>query len=125
MTTKRTLRSLHIGVGGRGQWPIKLATAPDSGFQPVTLCDLSQAALEGARQVCGLDASRCHTGLDEALKSAAEADCAIICAPTHLHVPLVKRCVEAGLPTLVEKGMAPSWAEACDLVNFVEKRGAK
>ena len=52
-------------------------------------------------------------------------DCAFICAPTHLHVPLVKRCVEAGVRNvLVEKGMAPNWADACELVRFVEERRA-
>ncbi|MBE7211727.1 MAG: Gfo/Idh/MocA family oxidoreductase [Gluconacetobacter diazotrophicus] len=126
MTSGRAvLKSFHLGVGGRGQWPIRQAT-PAAGYAPTLLCDPNPAALESARAACGLDEAACHTDLDAALAAAAEAvDCAIICAPTRLHVPLVKRCVEVGVRhVLVEKGMAPNWADACELVRFVEARRA-
>lgn len=119
-----TLKSLHIGVGGRGNWPITLAT-PERGFRPAALCDLSAPALAAAREKTGLPESACYTDLGKALE-ASKVDCAIICAPTHLHVPLVKRCVEAGVKSvLVEKGMATSWNEARDLIQFVLAHEAK
>lgn len=119
----RGLRSLHIGVANRGTWPLTLAT-PQRGFIPTALCDRREDALAEARSRCGLGESACYREVEEALKRT-DLDCAIICAPTHWHVPLVKQCVAAGLPVLVEKGMAPSWEEACDLVAFVQRHGAK
>ena len=121
------LKSLHIGVGGRGQWPIQRAV-PAAGFAPTVLCDPGAAALESARAATGLDADACHADLDAALPAARArgVDCAIICAPTRLHVPLVKRCVEAGLTNvLVEKGMASHWADARELVRFVDEHRAR
>ena len=120
----KILKSLHIGVGGRGQWPIQRAV-PATGFAPTILCDPSQVALESARVTCGLEAAACHSDIEVALSSADELDCAIICAPTRLHVPLVKRCVEAGLTNvLVEKGMAANWPDACELARFVDEHRA-
>ena len=124
VTTRKILKSLHVGVGGRGQWPIQLAT-PAAGFTPTILCDPGRAALDAARVSCGLEPAACHTDLDTALAEADGVDCAIVCAPTHLHVALVKQCVEAGVRhVLVEKGMAPNWPDACGLVRFVEERRA-
>ncbi len=126
MSAGTVLKSLHVGVGGRGQWPIRLATLA-AGFVPTTLCDPDPAALDRARAASGLDPAACHASLDAALSAADTdgVDCAFICAPTHLHVPLIKRCVEAGVRNvLVEKGMAPNWADACELVRFVEAHRA-
>lgn len=126
MQPGKVLRSLHVGVGGRGQWPVQLAT-PTAGFVPTLLCDPSLTALDDARAACGLEPTACHTDLEAALAAARdhEIDCALVCAPTHLHVSLVKRCVEAGVRNvLVEKGMAPNWADACELVRFIDEHRA-
>jgi predicted dehydrogenase len=121
--SKRVLRSLHIGVGNRGTWPLRYAR-PENGFQPVALCDPNPQALEQARAATGLAAEDCHQEVRHALEKAG-ADCAIICAPTHLHLPLARQCAEAGLSILMEKGMAPSWKEARELAACIEERGIK
>lgn len=123
MKTKGILKSLHIGVGNRGYWPLKLASV-ETGFQPVALCDPIPSALEEAQYLYSLPRSACFTDLEEALRTGG-ADCAIICAPTHLHFSLVQRCITAGLPVLVEKGMASSWHEARELVDFITRHNAK
>ncbi len=117
------LRTLLVGVGGRGEWALRLAV-PACGFRPVALCDVKADALDGARAATGLGESACFRDLGTALRSV-EADCVILCAPTHLHRPLTEECVSAGLAVLVEKGMAPSWEEACALVRFVAGHDAK
>jgi predicted dehydrogenase len=120
--TQKLLRVLHIGVSNRGEWPLQKCN-PSTGFIPTALCDVSPAALEKARGITGLPASACYTDVDLALKSAA-VDCVIICAPTVLHVPLCKKVIDAGLPVLVEKGMAPDWASARDLAQTVKAKNA-
>lgn len=119
---KKTLRVLHVGVSNRGAWPLEKCNA-DTGFAPAYLCDVSEEALAKARGLTGLPASACGTDYAKALRDA-EADCVIICAPTVLHVKLATMAVEAGLPVLVEKGMAPDWRSAQQLAATVKKHNA-
>ena len=121
-TQRTVLRVLHVGVANRGEWPLRLCNA-STGFAPAALCDVSADALTHARSITGLDESACFTDFDRALDDA-DVDCAIICAPTVLHVPLAVKCVERGLPVLVEKGMAPNWTDACALVRAATERDA-
>lgn len=119
---RRRLKVLHVGVTNRGYWPIAHAT-PDTGFVSHALCDVNSAALDAAGQKTGLPESACYTDFDEALARSG-AECVIICTPTKFHVPLAMRAIDAGLPVLVEKGMAPDWASAQAFVSFVQDRKA-
>jgi predicted dehydrogenase len=121
-TEKKVLRVLHIGVSNRGTWPLKNCKRA-TGFVPAALCDVTSAALEQARQQTGLDESACFTDADKAI-AESDVDCVIVCTPTILHVPLAKKAIAAGLPVLVEKGMAPDWASATDLVRTARAKNA-
>lgn len=122
MTEKKLLRVLHVGVANRGEWPLKLCNEL-TGFTPAALCDMSADALTSARAITGLTEADSFTDFDEALR-CAEVNCVIICAPTVLHVQLASKAIEAGLPMLVEKGMAPDWANAQKLAKLVRDRNA-
>ena len=122
MTEKKLLRVLHVGVANRGEWPLKLCNE-STGFIPAALCDMSTDALASARNITGLTESDSFTDFDDALKRA-DVDCVIICAPTVHHVPLASKAIEAGIPVLVEKGMAPDWASAQKLAKLVRERNA-
>jgi predicted dehydrogenase len=115
-------RVLHVGVANRGEWPLKLCNE-STGFQPAALCDMSHDALAGARKITGLSEAESFTDCDVALKRG-NVDCVIICAPTVFHVPLASKAIEAGLPVLVEKGMAPDWANAQKLAKLARERNA-
>lgn len=121
-TGKRLLRVLHVGVANRGRWPLERCNER-TGFKPAALCDVSADALAGARKLTGLDEKDCYTDFDRAL-AEADVDCVIICTPTVLHVPLATKCIAAGKPVLVEKGMAPDWASAQALVRRATEAGA-
>ncbi len=116
---KEILRTIHIGVGNRGQWPLKLAT-PERGFQPVALVDTNAPALAAARVICG-DVPT-YASVDAAL-AETPADAAIICTPTRFHLEQGSRCLQAGLHVLVEKGMAPNLADATALVAAAQAAG--
>ena len=113
---------LHVGVTNRGRWPLEYAT-PASGFVSHALCDISPAALAEARQTTGLPESACFTDAGEVIARSG-ADCVIICAPTIFHVPMATLALEAGMPVLMEKGMAPDWNTARAFVTLVESRRA-
>ncbi|MBL8311855.1 MAG: Gfo/Idh/MocA family oxidoreductase [Burkholderiales bacterium] len=49
----------------------------------------------------------------------------VLATPNALHVPQALQCVEAGVPCLVEKPIAPTVAEAETLVAAVKERGGR
>jgi predicted dehydrogenase len=122
ITGNKLLRVLHVGVANRGEWPLKLCNE-STGFRPAALCDMSRDALASAREITGLSEAQSFTDYDAALANT-DVDCVIICAPTVFHVPLASKAIDAGLPVLVEKGMAPDWASARKLAQLARERNA-
>ncbi|HEY4249096.1 MAG TPA: Gfo/Idh/MocA family oxidoreductase [Lacunisphaera sp.] len=116
---KPILRAIHVGVGNRGQWPLRLAT-PAAGFQPVALVDPNEDLRTRAKVLCGEVPA--FADLDEAL-AKSKADVAIICSPTRFHFAQGAQCLRAGLHVLVEKGMAPTLADAKGLVATAGAEG--
>jgi predicted dehydrogenase len=65
-----------------------------------------------------------YSSLDELLaKDPPEG--VVLATPNQLHVPQALQCIEAGLPVLLEKPIAPTVAEGLRLVEEVERRSAK
>ncbi|MDB5326729.1 MAG: hypothetical protein JWM57_2298 [Phycisphaerales bacterium] len=122
-TEKKLLKVLHIGVANRGVWPLEKCNA-STGFASHALCDVSDAALESAREKTGLPTSAVFKDVKTAMRDGG-ADVAIACVPTMLHVPMAKLALDAGLPILIEKGMAPDWASAQDLANTTRQKQGK
>jgi predicted dehydrogenase len=123
METSPILRTLHVGVGRRGEWPLELCR-PERGFQPVGLCDSVPEHLRAARARTGLGADECYTDFAAMLESVP-ADVLIICTPTPTHVPMARAAIARGLAVITEKGMATTWSEARALVADVAARSAR
>ena len=117
------LRSIHVGTGGRGTWPIDVVTA-DPNWEPVALVDVNRTFLQDAREKTGLGKSACFSSLKEAAK-AVNADAALICTPTETHAPFARMGFEAGLHVLVEKGMTTDLPLAKQLVKEGEESGVR
>ena len=123
------IRTIHVGVGRRGRWPLEVLTATssktaDARFQPAALVDVSPELLAEAQALTGLDVSDSFPKLDSAL-AAVEADAVIICTPTMYHAPLARLAFDAGKHVLVEKGMTTNWQDAIALVGEAESAGVK
>ncbi len=123
MSKRAPIRSIHVGVGRRGRWPLDVLTA-DPRFQPAALVDVSPQLLAEAQAVTGLDESASFSGLDAAL-ATVPADAVIICTPTEFHAPLARLAFAAGKHVLVEKGMTTNWQDAIALVADAESAGVK
>ncbi len=65
-----------------------------------------------------------YTSLD-ALLAAQCCDAIVLATPNALHVPQALQCMSAGLPVLLEKPIAPTVAQAQQLVDAVESKKAK
>jgi predicted dehydrogenase len=61
--------------------------------------------------------------IDELWQAASEHDLVVIGTPNRFHVPIALTALEAGLHVVIDKPMAPTAAEAQELVAHAEERG--
>jgi predicted dehydrogenase len=117
------LRSLHIGVGGRGKKHLQAALDSDY-LRPVALVDVDPAHLEAARGLTGLPATACYTQVEDAL---AETDCdaVVVASPVIYHAAQIMAALQAGRHVLTEKCFAVGLAEAERCVAEAERRDLK
>ena len=108
------VRTLHVGVGGRGVWPLRAMPARDD-FQPVGLVDVRADKLAAARELTQLPESACFTALEEALE-AVEADAVVVITPPDFHAKHCHMAIQAGKHVLVEKPFTKDLASAKALV---------
>ena len=59
----------------------------------------------------------------EVFENASEHDFVVVAAPNDAHVDLTRRALDAGLPVVVDKPLAPTVAEARSLVEQAERLG--
>jgi scyllo-inositol 2-dehydrogenase (NADP+) len=75
------------------------------------------------------EASRAHpearvvSDAEEVFGTASEHDFVVVAAPNDVHVELTRRALDAGLPVMVDKPLAPTAAEARSLVEQAEGLG--
>lgn len=112
------LRVAMIGLGdiARKAYLPVLGPRPDVELTFVTRNAEALAALGAAWRV-----ERLHADLDAAL--AQGFDAAFVHAATAAHPDIVRRLIEAGVPTLVDKPIADTAAESEALVDLAETRG--
>jgi len=110
------VRTIHIGVGGRGVWPLD-AMAHRTDFQPVALVDIRHDKLEAARQRTGLGPQACFHSLEEALE-AVPADAVVVITPPDFHAKHCHLALQAGRHVLVEKPFTKDLGSADALVRL-------
>ena len=107
-----------VGAGRIGRLHGRLL-ARQPGVETVVVHDaIPETATRVASDIGGIPAANLEQALDA-------ADAVVIAAPTDAHARLVRTAVEAGLPTFVEKPLAFDLAESEDLVELVERTGAR
>ncbi|MEU3194879.1 Gfo/Idh/MocA family oxidoreductase [Streptomyces sp. NPDC006992] len=109
-----------IGLGdiaGKAYLPVLMA---QPGLEP-HLVTRTPATLGAVGDAYRVPAAHRHTGLDGLL--AARPDAAFVHAATSAHPELVRRLLEAGVPTFVDKPLAYELATSRALVELAERRG--
>lgn len=107
------------GAGYIGQAHMAAALASDT-VQLSAVVDPSPAARAQADRA-GVPL---YASLD-ALWAQDRPDGVVLATPNALHVPQAMACIEAGVPCLLEKPIAPTVAQAQALVQQVRARGAR
>lgn len=105
---------MRLAVLGQGSIGRRHARLLDELGHDVTVFDPAGVAEDGAARV---------TIAPSAADALAGADAALVATPTALHVAHARAALEAGLPTLVEKPLATTAAEASELERLAAERG--
>lgn len=116
------------GQGGYIGWVHRLAARLDDCYEFVAgaLSSDEKTALESGRALF-LDPSRTYT--DYRAMAAAEAqrpdciDVVAIVTPNHLHAPVAKAFLEAGIHVMCDKPLAMSLAEAVEMRDLAQQHG--
>ncbi|MEA2481111.1 MAG: hypothetical protein QOJ07_3033 [Thermoleophilaceae bacterium] len=113
---------VRVGVVGLGYWGPNLVRVlvETPGVELTWISDLDESRTE--RLARRYPAARTTTNLDDLLDDP-ELDAIALATPVGSHHPLARRCLEAGKHVLVEKPLAPSGAEAEDLIALAEAQG--
>lgn len=114
------IRAGVLGLGKIAQLKYlpELAANPD--YEISALCDRSASlrAAVGARY--GVDAKSCFSDLDDLLR---DTSLDLLVVLNHDHRGVVARAIERGIPTLVEKPLCWTSADAAKLLALSERRG--
>ncbi|HWC25028.1 MAG TPA: Gfo/Idh/MocA family oxidoreductase [Solirubrobacteraceae bacterium] len=113
---------LNVAVVGYGYWGPNLVrnVMTSSTMQLAALCERDAARADAFRS--RMPGVRIEEDLD-ALLLDPSLDAVIVATPPNTHYALCKRTLQAGKHVLVEKPMARSSAEACELKAMAEHRG--
>ncbi len=116
-------RLIHVGVAGRGRWPVNLVPERDD-FESVALVDIYEEKFEPAMASTGLPESACFRTIEQALNNV-ESDAIVVITPPDLHAEMCLEAVRAGKHVLVEKPFTKSLASAKQVVKEVEENEVK
>ncbi len=112
-----TLRVAVIGAGYFSQFHVEAWTAMDS-VSEVYLCDTDQSRARTLAERFGVTQVFTDAGRMLADHSVDLVD---IVTPPASHLPLVRLAVGHGLPVVCQKALAPTSAEAEEIVNVAER----
>ena len=118
-----SIRTIHIGVGGRGAWPLRLMLERDD-YEPVALVDIHPGNMAAARELTGLAEAACFTNLQDALETV-EADAVVVITPPDMHARQCLDAVRAGKHVLVEKPLTKQLDYARQIVDEADEAGVK
>src|SRR5947209_6147365 len=111
------LRIGVIGVGHLGKEHARILSGIP-GIRLAGVADVNPAQAEAVAQRCGTRAYTDYTPL------LTEIDAAVIAVPTSQHHAVACDVLRRGIPTLVEKPLAATQAQAEDLLALSRKHGA-
>ena len=118
-----TIRTIHVGAGGRGRWPLN-RFRDRTDFEAVALVDVSEENLATARETTGLGEEACFSTPADALQ-AVDADAVVVITPPDLHAGQCLEAVRAGKHVLVEKPFTKDLSQARQIVAEASERGLK
>jgi predicted dehydrogenase len=109
-------RILVVGTGSIGERHVRCLQK--TGRAEVGICEISSELRERIAHAYGIQAV--HSELDAALSE--QWDAAVIATPAHTHIPLARKCAEAGVHLFIEKPLSTSEEGIQDLVALAAEK---
>lgn len=118
--TSMTLSTAVIGAGTVSDVHLSgLKKCPKT--ELVGVCDLDETR---AREQADAYGTKAYTDVDR-LIGAEDPDWIHVCTPVQTHLPVAKTVIEAGIPVLIEKPVAPDRETFEELVEFADAHGVR
>jgi len=117
------VRCIHIGIGGRGKWPVRLFTERED-VESVAFVDINEENMNAAMDVSGMPESKCFRTLEQALNKV-ECAAVIVITPPDDHADMILEAIRAGKNVLVEKPFTKTLASAKHVVEEAGRMGVK
>lgn len=115
------MKIIQVGIGGMGDvWLDAVQRSPKADF--AAFVEVNAAIADQQAAAYGLDRSLIFRSLPEALKEV-DADAVINVTPPQFHREISVLALEAGLPVLSEKPLAPTLDDARAIVEAAERTG--
>ncbi|GAA2615807.1 Gfo/Idh/MocA family protein [Streptomyces axinellae] len=114
---------LGYGLAGSVFHAPLIATTPGLALDTVVTSDPERQKRARAAGGPGTGEVRTLATADELFDDADRLDLVVVATPNRTHVELTRRALEAGLPVVVDKPLAPTAAEARELAALAEDRG--
>lgn len=112
-------RLLVIGVGSIGERHLRCFQT--TGRAELCLCEPGEELRKSVAGRYGV--SKAYASLDEALNDTPRAfDAAVICAPSHLHIPMARQLAERGIHLFIEKPLSTSLEGIDELMRTIEEK---
>lgn len=118
-----SIRCIHIGVGGRGKWPVRLFTERED-VESVAFVDINEDNMNAAMEVANMPESKCFRTLEQALNNVA-CDVVVVITPPDDHESMILEAIRAGKHVLVEKPFTKTLASAKQIVAEANQLGVK
>jgi len=113
-------RLLIIGVGSIGERHLR--TFQQTGRAELSICEANETLCKTVAERYGI--TKTFADLDVAMKEKA-FDVALIATPSHTHIPIATKLVDAGFDVFIEKPLSLSLDGTQALVDLVAKKGVK
>lgn len=108
-----------FGLAGRAFHAPLIATTPGLVLQNVVTADPERRE-QLSREYPG---ARAVDSVEQLLGDPSALDLVVVASPNDTHSPAARAALEAGLPVVVDKPLAPTAAEARELIELAEARG--
>jgi predicted dehydrogenase len=110
---------IGFGLAGRAFHAPLIATTPGLVLQNVVTADPERRA-QLSREY---PVARAVDSVEQLLGDPSALDLVVVASPNDTHSPAARAALEAGLPVVVDKPLAPTAAEARELIELAEARG--
>jgi scyllo-inositol 2-dehydrogenase (NADP+) len=109
---------IGYGLGGRSFHAPLIAVTPGLRLDAIVTSNPERRRQATAEH----PTARLLESAEDVFAHSRDFDLVVVTTPNRTHVPLARRALEAGIPTVVDKPLAPTSAEARELVELSRRR---